>query len=354
MKIIKFIAIPVILLFLFTSCSLINRLKERLSNKQDDKKETTTEETKEKTKTGNENDLKFYNAYIDVVNKISSAAEDLQKDYISEVPEPKSIRKGSMVFVIGANLQLSSVESVIKQYKRSFYDNGDLAKLTADNGDMKKEIEEDFKSTLSTLESYFTTAQKVIGYYNNKDYEKDVSLASGYDDEMKAAYGKYKDAFNKINTDLKKYRPKRNVRNPDDYSNPDEKAVAVLLNTYENSLEKAEDFYDLFEKFKKGDDIQPLNSAVDALDKSFQSDKNIVESTAFSDKTKYMKYSFEDYFSKTVKEFITQWKKFTDSLNGKMDDRKFNDGYNDVVRYYNYMIDAYNSSINTVNGFQVY
>lgn len=355
MKILKFTTVSIIIFTFLTSCSLVDRIKEKLANKQTDKKETTTtEETKEKTKSGGENDLKFYNAYIDVENKISAAAEDLQKDYVTEVPEPKSLRKNSMVFVISANIQLGTVETLIKQYKRSFYDNGDLSKLTADNADMKKEIEEDFKATLSSLENYFTVSQKVIGYYNNKDYEKDLSLASGYDDEMKTAYNKYKDDFNKLNSDLKKYRPKRNQRNPDDYSNPDEKAAAVLLNTYENTLEKAEDFYDLFEKYKKGDDIQPLNSAVDVLDKSFQSDKNTVESTAFSDKTKYMKYSFEDYFSKTVNEFIKQWKKFTDALNGKMDERKFNDGYNDVVRYYNYMIDSYNSSINTVNSFQVY
>ncbi|MFI5145178.1 MAG: hypothetical protein ACHQJ4_06230 [Ignavibacteria bacterium] len=355
MKILKFTTLSIIIFAFLTSCSLVDRIKEKLSSKQTDKKETTTtEETKEKTKSGGENDLKFYNTYIDVVNKISSAAEDLQKDYISEVPEPKSLRKGSFVMVVSANIQLSTVESLIKQYKRSFYDNGDLAKLTADNDDMKKEIEGDFKATLSSLENYYTVGQKVIGYYNNKDYEKDVSLASGYDDDMKSAYNKYKDDFNKFNSDLKKYRPKRNQRNPDDYSNPDEKAVAVLLNTYENTLEKAEDFYDRFEKFKKGDDIQPMNSAVDALDAGFQSDKNKVESTAFSDKTKYMKYSFEDYFTKTVNEFVSEWKKFSGSLSGKMDERKFNDGYNDVVRYYNYMIDAYNSSINTANSFQVY
>ena len=353
MKKINTLSLIILCILFLTSCSLVDKLKERLANKQDNK-ETTTEPTKEKTKSGNENDLKFYNTYIDVVNKISSAAEDLQKDYISEVPEPKSLRKSSFVMVVSANIQLGNVESLIKQYKRSFYDNGDLAKLTADNQDMKKEIEEDFKATLSSLESYFTTAQKVIGYYNDKDYEKDISPASGYDDEMKAAYNKYKDAFDKLNNDLKKYRPKRNVRNPEDYSNPDEKAVAVLLNTYENSLEKAEDFYDMFEKFKKGDDVQPLNQSVDALEKSFQSDKNTVESTPFSDKTKYMKYNFEDYFSKTVNDFVTQWRKFAGELNGKMDERKFSDRYNDIVRYYNYMIDSYNSSINTANSFQVY
>ncbi len=356
MRKINNISLIILSFVLLTSCSLVNRLKERIANKQEDTKETTTNnEEKEKTKTGNENDLKFYNAYIDVINKISAAAEDLQKDYINEVPEPKSLRKGSFVMVVGSNLQLNTVESIIKQYKRSYYDNGDLAKLDADNADMKKEVEGDFKATLSALESYFTTAQKVIGYYENKEFEKDLSLASGYDDDMKSAYNKYKDAFRKLNDDLKKYKPKRNQRNPDDYSNPDEKAVAILLNTYENALEKAENFYDKFENFKRGDDPASINQSINDLEKSFQTDKSMVESAPFSDKTKYMKYSYEDYFSRTVNDFLRESRKFFDSVGGsKMDEKKFNDGYNNVVRYYNYMIDAYNSSINTVNSFRVY
>ena len=165
MKIIKLTVFAIFIFVLITSCSIVNRLKEKLDNKESDKKETTTE--KEKTVSSGENDLKFYNTYIDVINKIQSAADDLQKDYLREVPEPKSLRKSSLVLVISSSLQVNTLESTIKQYKRSFYDNGDLAKLQPDNMDMKKEIEDNFKSVISTLEDYQKTASKVIGYYQN-------------------------------------------------------------------------------------------------------------------------------------------------------------------------------------------
>lgn len=355
MKIIKLGVTLLVVFLLVTGCSLVSRLKEKLAKKDEDKKENVkTADEKEKTATSNEDDLKFYNAYIEVINKISSAAEDLQKDYISEVPDTKTLRKNSFVMVVSSSLQVNSLESVIKQYNRSFYDNGDLAKLRADNEDMKKEVEGNFKATLTALEDYHKTAQKVIDYYKNKEYQNDLSLASGYDEEMKGAYNKYKDAFGRLNSSLKKYKPKRNQRNPDDYSNPDEKAVAILLNTYENSLERAEEFYGRFEKFKRGDDTQPMIQSVHDVETGFAEDREKVLSAPFTDKTKYMKYSFEDYFSKTVNEFVNESMKFLKQAGNKTGEKEFNDGYNNVVRYYNYMINAYNTSISTVNTFRVY
>lgn len=350
--------ITIILIGLFvlvTSCSYINKLKEELSKKDTDKKETTTEGQKEKTVSGNENDLKFYNTYIDVINKISAAADDLNKDYLNEIPNPKSLRKSSFILAVSSSNQLGTIESLIKQYKRSYYDNGELAKLESDNREMKKDIENDFQSTLNSLEDYHRIAVKVIGYYQNKEYQNDLSRAVGYDEEMKGAYSKYKDAFTKFNGTVKRYKPKRVQRNPDDYSNPDEKAVAILLNTYENALDKAEAFYSKFENFKKGDNADEILETVNDYEKAFETDKNKVLSISFSDRTKYMKYSFEDYFSKTVTDFLRESKKFLDNIkSSKMDERKFNDGYNVVIRYYNYMIDSYNSSIITLNSYKVY
>ena len=343
------------LFFLFTSCSIINKVKEKLKSDKPAEQETTTSGEKEKTKSGSESDLNFYNEYIDVLNKISQPVEDMQKDYLNEVPDPKNLKKNSMIFAISSSIQVSSLESVIKEHKRSYYDNGELAKLTCDNAEMKKEIEEDFKSALTSMENYLSTAKKVIAYYQDKEYQTNTSSAAGYDDEMKSSYKECKESIDRLGDALKKYKPKKVVRNPDDYPNPDDKAVAVLLNTYENSLEKAEDFYDKFEKFKQGDDTQPIQEAINALDNSFQQDTKTVESTPFTDKTKYMKYSFEDYFTKTVNDFLKESRKFIDNnKNSKMNEKKFNEGYNDVVRYYNYMIDSYNSLIGTVNSFKSY
>ena len=349
---IKYFITIIVILFLTASCSILNKLKE----KEADQREVTVSEEKEKTTDKKSpEDLKFYNTYIDVVNKISQNIEELHKSYLEEVPEPKTLKKNSMVFLIRTNISVGELERLIKDYKRSFYENGDLGKLKADNTDMQKEIETDFKAMLSVLEDYYRTASKVMDYYEDKLYEKDISPAAEYDDEMKASYEKYKTAIDKLNSSVKKYKPKREQRDLSKISNPDEKSIAALMNVYENTLDKAETFYEKFEKLENNGETGELQSILSDLEKGFEADKNVVESVMFSDKTKYMKYSFEDYFSKTVSDFIKEAKKFLDDAgNKKIKERDFNGGYDDVVRYYNNMINAYNSSISTLNSYQAY
>jgi tryptophanase len=82
---------------------------------------------------------------------------------------------------------------------------------------------------------------------------------------------------------------------------------------------------------------------------------NKVQSTEFTEKTKFMKYNFEDYFNKTVTDFVKETRKFLDTVAGKkMKDDEFNRGYDNVINYYNYMINSYNSSIGVLNTFQFY
>jgi len=158
-----------------------------------------------------------------------------------------------------------------------------------------------------------------------------------------------------VGSSVKKYKPKREQRDLSKITNPDEKSIAALMNVYENTLDKAETFYEKFEKLENNGETGELQSILSDLEKGFEADKNVVESVMFSDKTKYMKYSFEDYFSKTVSDFIKEAKKFLDDAgNKKMKERDFNGGYDDVVRYYNNMINAYNSSISTLNSYQAY
>jgi hypothetical protein len=260
-----------------------------------------------------------------------------------------------MVFAISTNMRVGELERLIKDYKRSFYENGDLAKLKADNSDMRKEIETEFKSMLAALDDYYKTASKVITYYEDKEFEKDLSPAAGYDQEMKAVYEKYQSAFDRLNNAVKKYKPKREQRDLSKISNPDEKAAAALMNVYESTLDNAESFYEKFEKLQNNGDVSALQDEISKMEKTFEENKNTALSVPFSDRTKYLKYSFEDYFSKTVNDFIKEAKKFLGDVNGKtLKEQKFNEGYDNVVRYYNYMINAYNSSISTLNSFTVY
>jgi hypothetical protein len=94
---------------------------------------------------------------------------------------------------------------------------------------------------------------------------------------------------------------------------------------------------------------------LDEFENKFKEDKSKVESVEFTDRTKYMKYNFEDYFTKTVNDFVKESRKLFDSMNKKkMNDREFNSGYDNVINFYNYMINAYNSSIGTLNTFKTY
>jgi hypothetical protein len=352
----KYILSGVLIVFLLLSCSLLNSVKEKFSKKDKDKEqqkeEVVKEETIEKTTA---DDLNFYNQYIAVVNKMSEVIEQLHKSYLKDIPDPKNLKKSAFIMVVSTEIYDGDLERAIKDYKRSLFDNGELSKLNPSNKEMKSEVEGDLKELLEKLEDYHKTARKVIDYYKNKDYETNMSAASGYDDEMKAKYNSAKESFDKFSASVKKYKPVKERRDPDKISNPDDKAIAVLMNAYENTLDGAEIFYEKFEKIEKNSNTDDISAVIEEFEKNFEKDKNKVLSTEFTEKTKYMKYSFEDYFSKTVNDFIKQVRAFiSKSQKGKMSVNEFNSGYDNVVNYYNYMINSYNSSIQVLNTFQSY
>jgi hypothetical protein len=333
------------------SCSLVDKIKEKMSsNKEEQKKEQTVDNKtgdKEKTVEGTSgDDLAFYNKYIDVLNKIQETGNGLNKSYTEDIPAPKSIRKGMILVSVIFDLKVGDMERTIKEQRRSYYDGGELSKLTA-AAEMKKEIEDSFKSVLDAMDSYYKTAKNVSDYYKNKEYENDPSKASGYDDEMKSQYQKFKTEFDKFAAALKKYKPKRKQRDTGEISDPGQKSLAVLMNAYENTLDKAEDFYDQFQKVDKSSDLSSLAQEINSFESAFAQEKKNVELTEFTDVTKGFKYSFEDYFSKTVSDFVREARKFTDGSSRK--ESEFNRSYDNVVTYYNYMINSYNTSINSIN-----
>jgi len=348
----KLISGLVIAALLVMSCSMVDKLKEKISSKdkESSKEETKKEETKEVTSTA---DLEFYNKYIEVSNKVQDAGEKVYKDYMSDVPAAASISKSSFIMAISFKLSADNLERVYKEYQRSLYDGGALSKLNA-SADMKNEIEGNFKDVLKSMEDYFNTSRKVAEYYTKNEYKNDLSKAEGYDEEMKAVYGKYKAAFDKFSASVKKYKPQRKNRDIESISNPDEKSVAILMNSYENTLDMAEEFYDAFSGLEYNGDISRSKDKFREFESSFKDEKSSVLNASFSDKTKYMKYSYEDYFVKMTNMFIEAGTKFYDKAPSAKDEREFNRLYDDVVNNYNYMITAYNTNINIVNSFRVY
>lgn len=339
--------------FLFTSCSLVDKLKQKISSNkdsEDNKEKTKTEDTKEFV---SGDDLVFYNTYIDVTNKIREAGDGVYKDYNSDVPEPGSVSKSSFIVAVSFKISADNLERVTKEYKRSYYDGGELSKLNA-GADMKSDIEGRLKTLLTAMEDFQVTAAKVSAYYSSGDYKKDISNVYPYDEEMKTGYEKYKSAFDKFADAVKKHKPKKESRDPNSFTNPDERTAAILMNSYENTLDAAEEFYDAYSGVEYRGDLTKAKEKFTAFETTFKNDKNTVMSTEFSEKTKYMKYSYEDYFMKMTNMFLDAGRKFFDEAPSAKTENNFNTLYDAVVNNYNYMVTAYNTNINIVNTFRVY
>ncbi len=346
----KFILALFICVAFILGCSMLNKLKEELGEKEPEK------ETLKEVTTGDEGsymDLEYYNKYIAESNDLSEALENVQNAYISNVPEPKSIKKGSMILVVMADTYLNFLDTELKDQDRSLNDGGELSKLEASE-EMKETIEADYRDWMTTIRSYSETAKKVFAYYKNNDYKDDLSKAEPYDKEIQDKYKKCIDSYNKLIGDLKKFKPARDERDPDDYSNPDEKAVVIL----ENALYKVLDQSDLYiTEFKKSDipNADELKKQQDDLQKVFDEEYSKVMDAPFTEKSKYLKYSFEDYFSKMTRQLLESSADFIKVLEtGNTKDYKYKNAYDAVTRNYNYVIDAYNSSINSLNSFVVY
>ncbi len=344
----KFSIVLAIALIIFTGCSVVDKIKEKLNSRKE------TEQVKEEIKEfASADDLQFYNKYIDVMNKIQEAADNVQKNYLSNIPEPSSLSKNSLIIPVTFSLAVQSLERVMKEYKRSFLDGGDLSKLSASD-EMQNEIESDFRALLSSIEKYYVIAEKVSRYYTASEFKNDLSKALPYDEELKNAYDVYKTDFKKFSGDLKKYKPKRKVKDPSSISNPDERSAQVMLNAYGNILDAAEYFYENFDGLEQKSDLTAANSAFGKFISDYDKNKNDILSAEFTDKTKFMKYGFEDYFSKMADKFVGAGNKFFKKAPAAKDAREFRNLYNDVINNYNYMITAYNTSVQNINTIRMF
>lgn len=354
MKNFKFIAALLTLFVLITSCSYFKSSTTK-SNDESHKIEGESpnkEKVLEKTSPA---DLSFYNKYIEVSNKISETADEVNKNFLTTVPDPSTISKGSFILVVSLDIYVENLERMLKEYRRSYYEGGELSKLTTDNEAMKTEIETSFRDLLKVLETYYSVSARVTKFYKDKEYKNDISRAAGFDKEMKDAYKNYDSSYVKFKETVKKYKPQRTQKNPDDYTNKDEKAVIIVQNALERTMDMAETIYGKFETVNRNSNVDGLQADIEEFERKFDAEKKIIESTEFSDKSRYIKFGFEDYFTKSAKGFIDEVNKFNKEMKrGKNNERDFGLSYDNVVRSYNYMINAYNSSITTVNSFKVY
>lgn len=339
----KFFLSLILTILIFTGCSYVNKLKEKLDYKN--KKDVTVQESKVPSY---DDDIIFYNKYTDAVNKLREAGEGVYKDYLRDIPESASIRKNTLIIPVGFSLSVSGLERTLKEYKRSLFDAGELSKLKASET-MKNEIELDMKNLLNIMDEYYLIAKKVSDYYSDSGFKNDLSKIKPYDEEIKSAYAKYTEAVSKFSSALKKYKPKREKRDPESFSNPDERSSELMLGSYGDILDAAEKFYESFSKLKFNGNADEALKYFREYERIFEQKKQNILSGEFTEKTKFMKYNFEDYFSNTSGKFTASGNKFFSDYNGFKSEEVFKNKYNEVIVNYNYMVQSYNTSISSIN-----
>ncbi|CAF4657906.1 unnamed protein product, partial [Rotaria sp. Silwood1] len=175
----------------------------------------------------------------------AETADEVNKNFLTTVPDPATISKGSFILVVGLDIQVNNLERLLKDYRRSYYEGGELSKLSTDNENMKTEIETSFRELLKVLESYYSTASRVTKFYKDKEYKDNLSKAAGFDKEMKDSYKQYDSLYARFKESVKKYKPVKIRKNPEEYTNKDEKAVVIVQNALEGTMDIAENFYRL-------------------------------------------------------------------------------------------------------------
>lgn len=351
MKHLKLLVILFVTIGFLIGCSKITKIFEEVKNESNTSKGGEGSFGDEPSA----NDVEFYNKYIEVLNTLSPGVDDFQKTYYQTVPDPSKLSKSSFVSVGITVIYLNSMESNLKKYKRSYFEGGDLSKLNTTNENMKTEIETAFKNFITVIESYREIGLRINEYYKDNNYKDDLSKAKVLDIELRNKYDEYSKSFDGFKDVLKKYKPKRVVKNPDDISNPDEKAVAILQNAIEATIDEAENVYNKFSGVDEKSDLSEFKTATSEFKRKFEIDKGKVLSAPFSDKSKYLKHSFEDYFMKMTNDFINACEEFAKKQeSGKLSGNKFGYEYDNVKNRYNYMVQAFNSTIGMTNSFRVY
>ncbi len=348
----KFI-LSVCILITFLSCNFITEkltaLKEEVFNENKKQDVNNSGDNQSGENIFNAENVVFYNKYVAASNAVYDAIERIQQSYLSMVPDVNKVQKNSFLTAAFFVSSVENLESVIKNQNRSLYDDGELSKLKTENENMKNDLETAFAELLKSAEEYYETSKKISRYYDSKIFKDDPSLIRTYDEEIRLKYKENKIVSDEFISVLESYKPVITIRNPDDFGSQDEKSTVVLLNAYGTILEAAEKFNKNFKRWNKGEDLFELKKDLENLKRVYDEEKIKVMDTDFTEKTKFMKYSFEDYYEKMLSKFIENAEKFfkvAESNNVK--DWEYNNAYTSVTSYYNYFIQAYNTNVEII------
>jgi hypothetical protein len=342
----KFILSILISFFILTACSFLKDKLEELTSEGSEENGTTSVEDL------SNDDREFIFKYVEEINNLSSQVDGLQNSYLESVPDPETIKNTSMIFVITPTLNYSFLERKVKELKRSFYDGGDLAKLKTGNKKMKAEFENSFDELLISTEEYMDIADEVISFYKNGEYRNNLSEALKLDRLIRNEYEHFSDRMELMKETINRFKPIVINRDPEEEKG-NKRLYIILENSYTEIMDKAEMIYDKVYNLNEGDKDNSVSIALNEFESALIANRNKIDKENFPESIKFLKYNFEDYFSKTSYNLIDSGKEFITVMNsGSRHKREFNLKQDAVLRNYNYLVRSYNTSLNVISQYR--
>lgn len=305
------------------------------------------------------NQTRFYNLYTEISNGISLSIEDFHRSYLSSVPQPIRISKNTEVKMLGTEVYFNALKKKFEETEEKVYTLRFNNLNTSDTVSYQA-IKTGFSDLLNSVKSYIILADTVIQFYKTGNYKKQPSQAAILDTGIKGKYKTYSELQAGFSVSLKRVKPVKILKNPEEFDDNDKKSIAVLQNVLENVMEKSENLYDLLKKliphFYAVPDtaLTEIRQELKSFKINFNIEKDKVFRAPFGSKTLSAKKMFEEYFSETVEEFYEQTFKFIDKLRSRnLGKDELNRDYDAVMVDYNNLINAYNNLINLINNTRI-
>lgn len=338
----KYLVVVVVSFFTLAGCSFLYEKVDNFAKKLEEKiGPLETPSLNEEISVSTLNDVIFYNKYLEAYYKFKRLGDDLYKNYKKDVPTLEAAKNAFMVFVV-YNIYLNNFEREIKSYDRSLFDGGDLSKLKANDPNMQQNLESAMRDLLRAGLLFHQNANNAYLFIKDNRKTAPVQKIKEYDDQFMSGFETFKESMAMYRKALDEIKPTIKTYNPDDFSG-NKKAIVILLNAYVEIMDSTSNFHHAILD-NKITDINEVRENVNSLKNLFNRNFNNVMQAPFDDRSKFMKYGFEDYFKKTYDNYL---EKVIAAMSSVKDDTNNIDVRN-LDTYYSMLVSSYSSGLSTI------
>lgn len=339
---IKFFIVGIISIFTLAGCSFLYEKVDNFAKKLEEKLEhPDVPVLKDKLPTSSLNDVIFYNKYLEAYYKFNRLGDDLYRSYKKDVPNPEAVKNAFMVFV-AYNIYLNNFEGEIKKYDRSLFDGGELSTLKANDPNMQQNLESAMRDLLRAGLLFHQNANNAYKYIKANRKTAPVQKIKEFDDQFMSGYETFESSISMYRKALDENKPAIQTYNPDDFSG-EKKAIVILLNAYVEVMDSTSNFHHAILD-NKITDINEVRENVTNLNNLFNRNFNKVMQAPFDERTKFMKYGFEDYFKRNFDNYLE--KVMAAMSSNKKDSENFDK--QNLNTYYSTLIASYSSGLTII------